>query len=131
MNLQQYITEGRDNLSPAVLNILVDIQGDEYLDKIGSLKDAPVVVKIGEIEIPIDAIGSELHRQMSDMFDSAVAEAAKDLVFRLKLDAATDRLRSALDGLSDMAYELNSTVGRALADELGPGANWSESTGSC
>ena len=134
MKLSDYITSNR-NLSLPVLNLLVEeaqkrCEGkpDGYLSVLTSLRDEEIVIRVGDIEIPMEDVAAEVYRQF---FDTAVAEGVKAVMAGNEYEKLQDRLRDVSRELEDSLSDIEATVGRMLEKTLGPNSNWQESTGTC
>ena len=126
MKLSDYITSNR-NLSLPVLNLLVEeaqkrCEGkpDGYLSVLTSLRDEEIVIRVGDIEIPMEDVAAEVYRQFFDMFDTAVAEGVKAVMAGNEYEKLQDRLRDVSRELEDSLSDIEATVGRMLEKTLGP-----------
>ena len=96
MKLSDYITSNR-NLSLPVLDLLVEeaqkrCEGkpDGYLSVLTSLRDEEIVIRVGDIEIPMEDVAAEVYRQF---FDTAGAEGGKAVMAGHEYEKLQDRLR--------------------------------------
>lgn len=137
MKLSDYIVNNR-LLSQPVLNLLVeeaqkrtDGAREGYVAILTSLRDEEIVVKVGDIEIPMEDVSAEIYRQFSDRFDIAVAEGVKAVMAGAEYSNLQDRLSEVSRELGDAVSDIEAKVGRMLEKTLGPNSNWQESTGTC
>ena len=123
MKLSDYITSNR-NLSLPVLDLLVEeaqkrCEGkpDGYLSVLTSLREEEIVIRVGDIEIPMEDVAAEVYRQL---FDTAVAEGVKAVMAGNEYEKLQDRLRDVSRELEDSLSDIEATVGRMLEKTLGP-----------
>ena len=123
MKLSDDITSNR-NLSLPVLNLLVEeaqkrCEGkpDGYLSVLTSLRNEEIVIRVGDIEIPMEDVAAEVYRQF---FDTAVAEGVKAVMAGNEYEKLQDRLRDVSRELEDSLSDIEATVGRMLEKTLGP-----------
>ena len=122
MKLSDYITSNR-NLSLPVLDLLVEeaqkrCEGkpDGYLSVLTSLREEEIVIRVGDIEIPMEDVAAEVYRQL---FDTAVAEGVKAVMAGNEYEKLQDRLRDVSRELEDSLSDIEATVGRMLEKTLG------------
>ena len=136
MNVSKLIHGPRSFMSVSIFEALIEAlrghpEGIGVFCPNGSLRDEPITLKIGSIEIPIEDVLEKCNETAIRSFDSEVAERVKEMVFSTRLETVKRHIDEACEKIDGYTRDLNYDVGRMIEVEFGPNSNWSESSGSC
>lgn len=133
--IKKLVDGERTFMSVSIFETLIESLKD-VPDGIHRLRDPKftekeIVLKIGDIEIPFKEVLDQCNLTAERSFDTAVAERAKEMVFSGRLDALRREVDDVCEKIGRATTDINYQVGRLIEDELGPGATWHESAGTC
>ena len=141
INAGKAIAQSNGLLANKIVGLLVNtaykkyaINNDEGQAAYARIRD----LTLSDVKFTIDGqtfdageLMDSIEDHVTNVFDSAVASAVKDVVYRNALEKLEDSLNSVREKISEAEQTMNYEVGHAIQKTFGVNTGWTESTGTC